>query len=279
MILGQISDLHIKAHGRKSYRVVDTAESLRRCIAHVLNLKQPPGAIVITGDLVDSGGAEEYTYLRELLAPLTMPYYMIPGNHDDRDALRAAFPDHGYLRQHKDRIDYVVDEHDLRIVAVDTVVPRESGGRLDSKSMEWLERTLSAGRDRPTMLLMHHPPFKTWIGHMDKVGLANPEILHSVVVRHPQVERILCGHLHRSIQVRFAGTIASTCPSPAHQVELDLGPDAPSQFVMEPPGYQLHVWDRPFGVVSHTAFIGEFDGPYPFYDEAGLIDQVEDPIR
>ena len=55
MILGQISDLHIKAHGRKSYRVVDTAESLRRCIAHVLNLKQPPGAIAITGDLVDSG--------------------------------------------------------------------------------------------------------------------------------------------------------------------------------------------------------------------------------
>ena len=47
---------------------------------------------------------------------------------------------------------------------------------------------------------------------------------------------------------------------------------AASEFVMEPPGYQLHVWDRPFGVVSHTAFIGEFDGPYPFYDEAGLID-------
>jgi Icc protein len=272
MILGQISDLHIKTRGRKSYRVVDTAESLRRCIAHVLNLKQPPAAIAITGDLVDSGAPGEYAHLRELLTPLTMPYYLIPGNHDDRDALRAAFPDHRYLRQHEDRIDYVIDEHDLRIVALDTVIPRESGGRLDSKSMEWLERTLSERPDRPTIVLMHHPPFKTWIGHMDKVGLANPEILHSIIVRHPQVERILCGHLHRSIQVRFAGTIASTCPSPAHQVELNLCPDAPSQFVMEPPGYQLHVWDRTFGVVSHAACIGEFDGPYPFYDEAGLID-------
>src|SRR5450759_955339 len=110
MILAQISDFHIKAHGRKSYRVVDTAESLRRCVAHIMNLKQRPDAIAMTGDLVDSGGAAEYAYLRERLAPLTMPYYLIPGNHDDRDALRAAFPDHGYLRQHKDRIDYVIDD-------------------------------------------------------------------------------------------------------------------------------------------------------------------------
>lgn len=272
MILGQISDLHIKAHRRKSYRVVDTAECLRQCIAHLLNLKQTPTAVVITGDLVDGGGAAEYTCLRELLEPLTMPYYLIPGNHDDRDELRAAFPDHAYLRQNEDRVDYVIDEHDLRIVAVDTVVPRESGGRLDARSMDWLDRTLSAQSERPTVLLMHHPPFKTWIGHMDKVGLANPEILHTVVARHPQVERILCGHLHRPIQVRFAGTIASTCPSPAHQVQLDLDPDAPSRFVMEPPGYQLHAWDPRFGVASHTAYIGKFDGPYPFYDETGLID-------
>ena len=272
MILGQISDLHIKAPGKKCYGVVDTAGSLRRCIAHIQNLKQKPDAIVITGDLVDSGLPIDYAHLRELLAPLSMPYYLIPGNHDERDALRAAFPDHGYLRQHPDRIEYVIDEHELRIVALDTVVPRESGGRLDPASMLWLDRTLSTAPARPTMLLMHHPPFKTWIGHMDDVGLANPEILHPVVSRHPQVERILCGHLHRSIQTRFGGTIASTCPSPAHQVQLDLGPDAPSRFVMEPPGYQLHAWDRLSGVVSHTACIGEFDGPYPFHDENGLIE-------
>jgi Icc protein len=272
MILGQISDFHIKAHGRKSYRVVDTAESLRRCVAHVMNLKQRPDAIAMTGDLVDSGGPEEYVFLRRLLAPLTMPYYLIPGNHDERAALRAAFPEHEYLRQNIERFEYVIDEHDLRIVALDTVVPGESGGRLDSESMQWLDRILGAQPRRPTVLIMHHPPFKTWIGHIDKVGLANPEILHSVVARHPQVERVLCGHLHRSIQVRFAGTIASTCPSPAHQIDLDLIADGRPQFVMEPPGYQLHVWNPKSGIVSHTAYIGEFDGPYPFYDAAGLID-------
>ena len=101
---------------------------------------------------------------------------------------------------------------------------------------------------------------------------ANAEALKAIVERHPQVERILCGHLHRPIQVRWAGTLASTSPSPAHQVALDLSADAPSQFVMEPPGYQLHRWHAESGLVSHTAFIGKFDGPYPFHDGDGLIE-------
>jgi 3',5'-cyclic AMP phosphodiesterase CpdA len=125
---------------------------------------------------------------------------------------------------------------------------------------------------RPTVVIMHHPPFTTGIGHMDKIGLADASGLATVIGRHPQVERVLCGHIHRPIQVRFAGTIASTCPSPAHQVALDLDPAALSRFMMEPPGYQLHQWGAAMGVVSHTAFIGEFAGPYPFYEGGKLID-------
>jgi Icc protein len=78
--------------------------------------------------------------------------------------------------------------------------------------------------------------------------------------------------LHRPIQVRFGGTIAMTCPSPAHQVVLDLSPNAPSQFVMEPPAYMLHAWEATAGLVSHTAYVGKFDGPYPFFDGGTLID-------
>lgn len=110
MILCQISDLHIKAHGKKSYRVVDTAESLRRCIAQVNTLPQRPDLVVFTGDLVDFGHPDEYAMLRTLLAPLQMPYYLLPGNHDERQALRAAFPEHTYLRQSEtERIDYVIE--------------------------------------------------------------------------------------------------------------------------------------------------------------------------
>jgi 3',5'-cyclic AMP phosphodiesterase CpdA len=272
MILAQISDLHIKAEGKLSYRVVDTAGMLARCVEHIRGLKQRPALVVATGDLVDFGRPEEYRTLRELLEPLDLPLYLLPGNHDDRAALRRAFPDHVYLRQWEPFVQYAIDDWPVRIVALDTVIPEQSGGELCCARLDWLDRTLRAAPDKPTVVVMHHPPFATWIGHMDKIGLADSAGLAAVIAQHPQVERVLCGHLHRPIQVRFAGTLASTCPSPAHQVALDLAPDAPSRFAMEPPGYQLHAWNVATGLVSHTAFIGEFAGPYPFYDGDKLID-------
>lgn len=272
MILCQISDLHIKAQGKKSYRVVDTAASLQRCVEQVNRLPQRPNAVVVTGDLVDFGRADEYAVLRTLLAPLTMPYYLLPGNHDERAALRAAFPDHLYLQQGGERIEYVIETHALRIVALDTVVPHASRGGLAAPSLAWLECTLSGQPQRPTVIVMHHPPFRTGIGHMDDIGLADAHLLEQVVRRHPQVERVLCGHLHRPIHARFGGTIASTCPGVSHQVVLDLDAQAASQFVLEPPAFQLHRWDAQTGVVSHTAYVGTFDGPYPFYDGENLID-------
>ena len=271
-LLGQISDLHIKAPGKLSYRVVDCAAMLARCVEEILRLPQLPDALVVTGDLVDFGRADEYEHLRRLLTPLPMPYYLLPGNHDERGALRAAFPEHTYLRQWQPFVQYTIEEWPLRIVALDTVIPGEGGGRLDAERLAWLDKVLLLQESRPTVVVMHHPPFPTQIGHMDEIGLEGRDALAAVIARHPQVERVLCGHLHRPIQFRFAGTLASTCPSPAHQVALNLSPEAPSRFKMEPPAFQLHAWREGAGLVSHTAYIGDFGGSHPFFEGDQLID-------
>lgn len=263
-LIGQISDLHVRAPGKLSYRVVDCAAMLARAVQEILRQPQLPDAMVVTGDLVDAGLPDEYAHLRSLLAPLPMPYYLLPGNHDDRAALRAAFPDHAYLRQWEPFVQYAIEDWPLRIVALDTVIPGEAGGRVDEERLAWLDAVLSLQTAKPTVVVMHHPPFPTLIEHMDQIGLEGGEALARIVARHPQVERVLCGHLHRPIQFRFAGTIAQTCPSPAHQVALNLSPDAPSRFRMEPPAFMLHAWREGFGLVSHTAYIGDFAGPYPF---------------
>ena len=66
--------------------------------------------------------------------------------------------------------------------------------------------------------------------------------------RHPQVERILCGHLHRPIDRRFAGTVAGTAPSTAHQIRLEPSAGATSlRYKLEPAGYQLHLWREDTG--------------------------------
>ena len=274
MLLCQISDLHIKAGRKLAYGVVDTAGMLEVCVAKVLRLAPAPDAVLVTGDLVDMGTDEEYALLRELLAPLEQsgrPMYLIPGNHDEREALRRSFPAHTYLRQWQPFAQYVIDDHPLRIVALDTVIPGKGGGMLCEQRLSWLERTLAAEPAKPTVIIMHHPPFVTGIGHMDQVGLQGSDALEAIVARHPQIERLLCGHLHRSIQARFGGSFASTCPSPAHQVALDLGTPSPDNFVMEPPGYQLHWWNGK-QLVTHTAVLGDFGGPYPFRVGGKLID-------
>ena len=264
--------MHIKAGGKLSYRVVDTEASLARCVTQLMKMPQVPDAVLFTGDLTDFGRPEEYDNLARLLEPLPMTVLLMPGNHDDPEMMRAKFPAHTYMRQRSGKLDYAIEDFAVRIVALDSTVPRQSGGHLDDAQMEWLDETLRANASKPTIVALHHPPFWTGIGHMDRMPLDNPEALEAVVARHPQVERVIAGHLHRPIVKRFGGTIASSCPSPSHQVALDLADDARSQFVMEPPGFQLHLWRAGVGVVSHTAAIGDFAGPYPFYEGGKLID-------
>jgi 3',5'-cyclic AMP phosphodiesterase CpdA len=272
-LLAQVTDMHIKAGGKLSYKVVDTEASLARCVRQILSLPQVPDAVLFTGDLTDFGRREEYENLARLIAPLTMPVYLMAGNHDEPSTMRDVFPAHAYLRQRPGKLDYVIDDFPVRIVALDSTIPQKSPGRLTSEQLAWLDATLGAARAKPTIVALHHPPFWTGIGHMDEQPLLNPRDLAAVISRHPQVERVIAGHLHRPIVARFAGTIASTSPSPSHQVALDLADDAASRFVMEPPGFQLHLWREGHGVISHTAAIGEFAGPYPFYDAGGqLID-------
>lgn len=272
MLIAQITDTHIKLPGKLAYKKVDTAAMLKRCVDELLTLKPQPDLILLTGDLVDLGRRAEYDHLKSILAPIRQRIIAIPGNHDDRDAMRGAFHAEGYLPTDGKFLQFVVEDYPLRIVGLDTLVPGEGGGELCAERLEWLDRTLAQKPDVPTLVLMHHPPFVTGIGHMDKIGLKGADGFAAVMERHKQVELILCGHLHRTIHAQVGGRPAMTCPSPAHQVALDIDPEAPSCFTMEPPGFMLHWWNGR-KLVTHTAVIGSYDGPHPFFDANGkLID-------
>jgi Icc protein len=261
MLVAQITDTHITPPGTLLYGAVDTAAALEKAVASLARLRPTPDVVLITGDLVDLGEPEEYTHLRALLAPLGMPVLAIPGNHDSREPLRRAFEAEGYFPR-DGFLHYAVEHYPLRIVALDTLVPGEPGGALCKDRLRWIDETLAAAPDRPTLVAMHHPPFPTGILPMDRMGLAGSAGFAEIIRRHPQVERICCGHLHRAIDRRFAGTVAGTAPSTAHQTRLDLRPEEPLSFVFEPPGYQLHFWDENTGLVTHTAMIGEWPQVY-----------------
>jgi 3',5'-cyclic AMP phosphodiesterase CpdA len=253
MILAQITDLHVSAKGAPFDVANHTAQRLARAVKHLRRLRPRPDAVICTGDLVNEGSPREYARLLQLLRPLPMPWYVLPGNHDDRDHLRAALAGVGYLPR-RGPLHYDVPLGPLRLIALDTLVPGAPGGRLGEQQLRWLDGRLARAGKRNTVLAMHHPPFRTGIEAMDAMGLEDAPALAEMVARYPGVERILCGHLHRAITRRFAGTVASTCPSTAPQVALDLTPGAPVSLVSEPIACQLHLWTDG-GLVTHTSFV------------------------
>jgi 3',5'-cyclic-AMP phosphodiesterase len=273
-LLAQLTDLHIREPGRLAYGRLDTAPYLRAAVQAIDALPQRPQAVVLTGDLTDFGRATEYEHLAGLLAPLTMPLYLLPGNHDDRAQLRRSFAHHAYLGD-GEFVQYSVSlgEHGLHLLALDTVEPGMAHGRLCNKRLQWLADALDRHRGEPVLIAMHHPPFETLIGHMDRIGLLEgADALAEILAGHPTVERVICGHLHRTIYSRIGGAVVSTAPSPAHQICLDLAPDAPSAWILEPPGFHLHAWCGLGQMVTHVVAVGRFDGPHPFHDGGKLID-------
>jgi 3',5'-cyclic-AMP phosphodiesterase len=169
MLIAQISDMHIKPPGELLYKRVDTAGYLERAVAHVTALDPRPDIVLATGDLVDGGAVAEYELLRRLLAPLAMPVYLIPGNHDRRDTMRQVFADHVYLPKNG-FLQYVFEHGDLRLIALDTLVEGKPWGELCAERLSWLEERLGES-DRPTLLFMHHPPFDVGITAFDRAKL------------------------------------------------------------------------------------------------------------
>jgi Icc protein len=264
MLIAQITDLHIQRDGKPAYGTVDTVSFLKRAVAALNALDPQPDVVLATGDLVERGSAEEYGLLKEVLGTLKAPLLVVPGNHDARAALAEAFPESGRRVAGGEFFQYAIDEFPVRLVAFDTTVPKHHHGEACAGKLAQLDGLLAAGGDKPTVVFLHHPPFATGIAHMDRSGLTNAAGLAAVIGKYPNVERVVCGHIHRAIQTRFAGTIASVAPSTAHQIALDLRPDAPSAYKMDPPGFQLHYWTDGGGLVTHTAHTGDYGEPIRF---------------
>ena len=143
MILAQLSDPHIVAAGKlfrcpmqgtapdaeRARFEFDTAPFLARAVASLNALVPRPDVTVVTGDLVDHGEPDEYEQLRHLLAPLSMPVFVIPGNHDTREPLREAFRDSRYLPA-EGYLQFAIEDYPVRLVALDTLVSGEHGGML-----------------------------------------------------------------------------------------------------------------------------------------------------
>jgi 3',5'-cyclic-AMP phosphodiesterase len=268
MLIAQLTDLHVRPVGEPANRVVETNAFTERALRSVASLRPRPDVVVITGDLTDCGLDAEYANLAGMLRHhLPMPVFVIPGNHDRREGLRRGLAHLPGVTADPRFVQYAAEGHAVRLVMLDTLVPGAGHGELCAERLGFLDQTLAAAPDRPTIIAMHHPPFACGIGHMDRINLRDAEVFAGVIARHRQVERIICGHVHRPVVARVAHAIASIAPSVAHQVELTFDPHDAGAFIFEPPAYQLHRWTAADGIVSHTVLVEQFPGPFPFVND------------
>jgi Icc protein len=268
MLICQLTDLHVRPVGKPANRVSETNVFTERAFRAVARLTPRPDVVVITGDLTECGLDAEYANLNQLLRKfLPMPVFVIPGNHDRRGSLREALKHLPGVTADARYVQYTVDDYPVRLIMLDTLVADAGHGELRPEQLEFLDRSLTAAPDKPTIVAMHHPPFTCGIAHMDRINLRNAAGFAAIIARHRQVERIICGHHHRPIVARVGYTVASICPSVAHQVEMTLNPNDRGAFIFEPPAFQLHRWTDADGVVSHTVYVDDYPGPYPFVND------------
>jgi 3',5'-cyclic-AMP phosphodiesterase len=269
MLICQLTDLHVRPVGKPSNRVSDTNMFTERAFRAVARLDPRPDVVVITGDLTEYGLESEYANVARMIRDwLPMPVFVIPGNHDRRESFRDNLRHLPGVTSDPQYIQYTVEDYPVRMVMLDTLVPDSAHGELRAEQLDFLDRTLAAAPDRPTIIAMHHPPFICGIAHIDRINLHDAAAFTAVIARHRQVERIICGHHHRPIVTRVAHTIASISPSVAHQVELWLRPTENGAFVFEPPAFQLHLCTAEAGIVSHTVYVEDYPGPYPFLGDS-----------
>ena len=271
MLIAQITDPHIVEAGRLYKGRVDTAGWLMRAIDSLNSLDPQPDIVLLSGDCVDDGTVSQYDHLRDILSGLRAPLAAVPGNHDRRAPFVDAFPQVAERVGAFPFVQFAIDDLPVRIVALDTLDEGHPGGLLCEARLRWLDETLSNQSERPTIIFMHHPPFVTGIAKMDEQSLARPDDLCKILNRHPNVERILAGHLHRAIEARVGHAIAATAPSTAHQVSLALGPQEMFGFTTEQPAYRLLIWREDIGFVSHLATHAPYEGPFSWLDGTLLV--------
>lgn len=262
LTIAQITDLHITTE-KDPLNQRRNEDRLRQVMRAIHHLRPRPMAIIASGDLVDRGEVEEYLELKRLMAESEIPVYYAIGNHDSREAFLSVFEGPGVGTDPNGFIQYAVDFGPMRMVVCDTLDGPNDGDYCEARAA-WLAATLDEAPDKPTAVILHHPPIPSGIRWMDP-DPQSPWIgrLASVLRSRDQVKVLMCGHIHRAFSGLFAGHVVSAAAATSIQLTLDLTevdmhvPDGREILVEEPPGYALLMCDDG-NLTTHSCLAGDY---------------------
>lgn len=269
MRIAQITDSHVMAQGVRWKGRVDTGAALRDAVAAVNGFA--PDLVVHSGDLVEDGDPAQYEVAVEALSALRAPLRLLPGNHDSRDAMRAAFPDQGWRDgAFLDFIEIVAPKaggEALTVVGLDSVVPGKTAGAFTAEAGARLAARLRETQEAPLLVFMHHPPCPMGLPFMDAFPFEGGEELARALAGR-DVLRIACGHVHAEVDRHWSGMLVSAAPAISAHLPIDQPPftgaasDPAPVYTIEPLRIRLFDWDGA-GLSVKTVNAEPAQGPFP----------------
>jgi len=251
MIIAQISDTHIALDTPDAERRISDFE---RTVADINTLDPAPDVIVHTGDIVHNGRPEEYAKAAAILAHARRPVYVLAGNKDDRANLRAAFAARGYLDPHSAFIDYAIESHPIRLIAVDTLNTHSNKGDFCAERAKRLIAMIDADATRPIAIFAHHPPFEVMVGP-DRINFETVEMMQRLrqAVQHSgRVVAVISGHVHRGTSGFVESIPVTVMPSVATTLRKGEYPAS----MQTCPVYHIHRFDPAGGFTVEARMVG-----------------------
>jgi len=238
-LLIQLTDTHILPPGEMLYGSIDTALHLRRTVAEINRIRPRPGAVIITGDLVDRGDETSYRHFIDLISPLEMPAFVVPGNHDDPETMVHLFADTSCFPVTDSTYQYVIKDFPFNILTLNTHSEGTELPELGQERLDWLKQQLDKS-GKPALIAMHHPPMKTGIELIDMGGDEWFQGLKALLTGYDQVKLLICGHCHTDLSGRIGSIPVYMASATSHQLIASRGLTIAPSTIIRPGKPTLH---------------------------------------
>ena len=201
----QLSDTHLMRESGGQLVGIDTDRSLA-AVCRLVAAQGPIDVLLLTGDLAGDEAEEAYGRLDEALAPLGVPSFWLPGNHD------AVWSNDHPLRSHFKR---TVQLSHWDILMLNTQHPGAVAGYLAGPEIEALEQAADHAQatGRPLLVATHHPLMPVGCAWLDEIGAENAQVALQLLAPLGEKAVVISGHVHQDAAHTYHGVQCLTAPS------------------------------------------------------------------
>ncbi len=208
-----ITDLHIDMLGELPIGL-DTRLQFVQTLQKINHAKYD--LMLVAGDLCHKTGVKEiYSWIKSQLDATSIPYIVIPGNHDTSPLLAAAFGLDDNL--YDEELYYCREFMDGNVIILDT-----SKGMMSEAQYSWLEEKIQRSPETVT-ICMHHPPLLSHSKHLEPTYMfTQMQKFETMCSKYSNKKfQIFCGHYHMERTIIKNNLTVFITPSTFVQIDPD----------------------------------------------------------